>query len=438
MSTSRTVDVWVSCSVRWTSKSVGVEPDPPVAGRGPRRRRVLLAGRGRCQRPAQVEMERVAELVRLGRLVALPSPAARGRYDGHRTRRAGAARTGRRGPSGRSAGCRAASARAAPRRGSGSRPPRAAGRGRRARRGRAPRRRPAGRATSLAVDRGQVGRATSTSDSASSSRSIAWSRSIWASAPSRPSGSSPPNGTRSPSPPGSSRSRFEASWARSTSSRSSRRSASIIELQLGPLLRAHRAHQRLHRGHPLGQLVDDVVERLGAREEAAVLGQELRGVRVAAADPFPDELVEVADHLAVGGEILRCHRLDRVGHAGHELVEDLALQPLDELVELVARTGLEEVVVLEPADLLDRGRWAGHRAGRAGGRRRRGAWRGGRRRPGRRRPWRPAASMPRRGGVRRPHALRPRSRRARAGCHRARHRARSARASARAGARGAP
>ncbi len=69
----------------------------------------------------------------------------------------------------------------------------------------------------------------STSVSASSSRSIAWSRPICASAPSSPSGSSPPNRTRSPSPPGSSRSRFEASWARSTSSRSSRSSASIID-----------------------------------------------------------------------------------------------------------------------------------------------------------------------------------------------------------------
>ena len=50
-------------------------------------------------------------------------------------------------------------------------------------------------------------------------------------------------------------------------------------LELGALLRAHRAHQRLHRRHPLGELVDDVVEGAGAREELAVLGQELRRVR---------------------------------------------------------------------------------------------------------------------------------------------------------------
>ena len=65
--------------------------------------------------------------------------------------------------------------------------------------------------------------------SASSSRSIDWRRAICASAPSSDSDSSPLNRTRSPSPPGSSRSRFDASSARSMSSRSSRSSASIID-----------------------------------------------------------------------------------------------------------------------------------------------------------------------------------------------------------------
>ena len=76
MSTSSTVEVRVSCSVRWTSKSVGREADAAVARRGPGGRRVLLAAERVEQRPAQVEVERVAELVRLGRLVALPSPPA--------------------------------------------------------------------------------------------------------------------------------------------------------------------------------------------------------------------------------------------------------------------------------------------------------------------------------------------------------------------------
>ena len=151
--------------------------------------------------------------------------------------------------------------------------------------------------------------------------------------------------------------------------------------ELGALLRAHRAHQRLHGRHPLGELVDDVVERPGAREEPAVLGQELRRVRVPAADPLADELVEVAHHLAVRGQVLGRHRLDRLGHAGHELVEHLALEPLDELVEALARVRLEEVVVLQPADpLADVGRQAVELVEPLG-RRRRAACRAGPRRP---------------------------------------------------------
>ena len=76
MSTSRTVDVRVSCSVRWTSKSDGARRTRRSPVRGPRGRRVLLAAEGVEQRAAQVEMERVAELVRLGRLVALAAAAA--------------------------------------------------------------------------------------------------------------------------------------------------------------------------------------------------------------------------------------------------------------------------------------------------------------------------------------------------------------------------
>ena len=124
------------------------------------------------------------------------------------------------------------------------------------------------------------------------------------------------------------------------------------------------------------------------------------------------------------------HRLDRLGHAGHELVEHLALELLDELIEPFARVRLEEVVVLEAADpLADVGRQrvelvepprrdvAQHLPqvlGRAFGVR---------------------AATPRRGDARPPRAPRRRSRRARAGCRRGRRRAGSARASPRAGAR---
>ena len=46
------------------------------------------------------------------------------------------------------------------------------------------------------------------------------------------------------------------------------------------------------------------------------------------------------------------HRPDRVAHAGDELVEHLLAEPLDELVEPLARLGLEEVVLAQVADPL--------------------------------------------------------------------------------------
>ena len=121
-------------------------------------------------------------------------------------------------------------------------------------------------------------------------------------------------------------------------------------LELGPLLRAHRAQQRLHRGHPLRQLGDDVVEGLRAREEPAVLAQEVRDVGIAAGQPLLEQSVEVADHVAIGGEVLGRDALDRVRQPGHVLVEDLLAEALDELVEPPPRLGLHEVVFLEAAD----------------------------------------------------------------------------------------
>ena len=120
-------------------------------------------------------------------------------------------------------------------------------------------------------------------------------------------------------------------------------------------------------------------------KNAPVLGQELRRVRVAATDPLADQLVEVAHHLAVGGEVLRAHRPDRLGHPLDELIEDLALEPLDELIEALARVRLEEVVVLQAADPLPDVRGEAVELVEPFGRRRRGASTAGRRASRRRR-----------------------------------------------------
>ena len=120
--------------------------------------------------------------------------------------------------------------------------------------------------------------------------------------------------------------------------------------ELGPLLGAHRAQERLHRGHPIRELVEDVVERARAREEPAVPGEELRDIRVAATDPLAHEGVEIADHLAMRLEVLGRHRADRIAHPADELVEDLLAEALDEGLEPLARGGLEEVVLAQVAD----------------------------------------------------------------------------------------
>ena len=312
------------------------EVDAALAALAAGRRGVLLAS------------QRVRQRARAGRggtgrrtRTAWRSPRARrparlARSDARRTRRAGAGRTGRRGPSGRCVGCRAASARAARRRGSGS----PAASSRRARSSSASRsRRPSSPSRSRTRSRSSDPRSPgpSTSDRASSSRSIAARRSIWASAPSSPSGSSPAE--RDPLAQAAGQQQVEV--ARELGEVHAE--PVVLEervhhrLELGALLGRHRAQERLHRGHPRGELVDDVVEGPGAREEPAVLREELADVRVVAADPLAEELVEVAHHLAVRGEVLRAHRADRVRQALHVLVEHLPAEPVDERVEPVAR-----------------------------------------------------------------------------------------------------
>ena len=70
-------------------------------------------------------------------------------------------------------------------------------------------------------------------------------------------------------------SRFAASWARSTSSRSSRSSASIIDCSSARCSGLIERSSDCIAAIRCGELVDDVIEGLGAGEEVAVLGQEL-------------------------------------------------------------------------------------------------------------------------------------------------------------------
>ena len=119
-------------------------------------------------------------------------------------------------------------------------------------------------------------------------------------------------------------------------------------LKLGTLLRRHGPQKRLHRSHSLGQLLDDVVQVLGAGEEAAVLLEELGGIGVASGKALLKQPVQVADHLAVGRQVLGGDALDRVGQPVDVLVEHLAMQPRHQVIESVACLGLQEVVHVLP------------------------------------------------------------------------------------------
>ncbi len=117
-------------------------------------------------------------------------------------------------------------------------------------------------------------------------------------------------------------------------------------LELLALLGAHRCQERLHRGHPLRQLADDVIESARPRKEVAVFGEELGGVRIAAVEPLLQQPVEIADHLPVGGKLFRAGFLDLPRQALEPVVQHLAAQPLRERFEPRARALVHEVVIL--------------------------------------------------------------------------------------------
>ena len=130
---------------------------------------------------------------------------------------------------------------------------------------------------------------------------MAWSRAIWASAPSSESDSSPLKRHAIAEAAGQDQVEVRGELGEVDEQAVVAEQRLHHRFELGALLGAERPQQRLHRGHPLGELLEDVVERLGAREEPAVLGEELRDVWLVTADPVAEELVEVAHHLAVRG-----------------------------------------------------------------------------------------------------------------------------------------
>ena len=83
-------------------------------------------------------------------------------------------------------------------------------------------------------------------------------------------------------------------------------------------------------------------------EEVPPAVHELLEVRVLAAGPGLQHLVELLHHLPHLGDVLRRHLAQRLLHALERLLQHLLLQHRQQFLELLPRLRVHEVVVLEP------------------------------------------------------------------------------------------
>ena len=123
--------------------------------------------------------------------------------------------------------------------------------------------------------------------------------------------------------------------------------------QLGLLLGAERVPHGLGGGHALGQLLEELVERLRvAREHVAVLLHELleAGIELLPAFALLEHLVEGVVGVPHARHLLGAHARERLGRALEEGVGHLPPELFDELLEALPCLGGDEVVVLQAAD----------------------------------------------------------------------------------------
>ena len=261
--------------------------------------------------------------------------AARPVADGdRRTRRGAAARRGRRGRAGRSGGCRAGSAPAGRRRGSGSPPPRAVARGRPGRPARRRRPRRAGRAARR--DRSHRGRPARRCRPSAILEPIHRLQSAdLGSAPSSESGSSPRNRSGRRGRRAVSWSRFAASSARSQAAdrRAAARPSSTRARAAGPALSERISDCIAAIRSASCSMMSSNVRAPGKNRPWRARNSLTSGSL--AADPLRMQRVEIADHLAVRGQVLRGHR-PMASRTADELLEHLLPQAFDELVEAAA------------------------------------------------------------------------------------------------------
>ena len=112
-------------------------------------------------------------------------------------------------------------------------------------------------------------------------------------------------------------------------------------------------HQRLHLRHLLLDAFHELSQALGriVAEHLPPLLHELFEARVATFHVIPEHLVEVAHHLAHGLHLLRRHVLHLLAHLLGDVLGHLALQHVQQFLELLLRVGVHEVVFHQFLDL---------------------------------------------------------------------------------------
>ena len=122
-------------------------------------------------------------------------------------------------------------------------------------------------------------------------------------------------------------------------------------VELLALLGREALHERLHGRHLPADLLDELIEALDTGEAIAPLLLERLEVGLFAVGPLRQHAVQVLEHLAQALHVLGTHVAERLLHPLHEGLEHLLAQGIHQLLELSLGLRIDEVVLLEIPDL---------------------------------------------------------------------------------------
>ena len=119
--------------------------------------------------------------------------------------------------------------------------------------------------------------------------------------------------------------------------------------QFAPLLGGHAVQEGLHLPHLTGEHLHEFVEtaRRVVAEHGAPLVHETLEIGLQTGELLPHHPVEVAQHLADLGHLLRVHVLHLLPHLGCDGAEHLLAKLVHEFLKLPLGLGVDEVEILE-------------------------------------------------------------------------------------------